>query len=144
MPTPTNVSGLGYSWGFTSTPDITKGDLDGANNLSYTLGNTVSPLFFNMFRFCFEMKDLFHMKFFLYTVSVPCYLFSLVNATFYQLYLELIYCKRIAIHFYIFTSHLGLCCLTLHSISSYISLMSYHLFIYLILYCRLSILVCKL
>ncbi|KAJ8721884.1 hypothetical protein PYW08_004286 [Mythimna loreyi] len=43
MPTPNNVSGFGYSWGFTSSADLTKGEVETPSSLSYTLGNTVSP-----------------------------------------------------------------------------------------------------
>ncbi|VVD05887.1 unnamed protein product, partial [Leptidea sinapis] len=43
MPTPTNVSGFAYSWGFTSSADLTKCEVDTPGSLSYTLGNTVSP-----------------------------------------------------------------------------------------------------
>lgn len=42
MPTPNNVSGFGYSWGFTSSADLTKGEVETPSSLSYTLGNTVS------------------------------------------------------------------------------------------------------
>lgn len=41
MPTPNNVSGFGYSWGFTSSADLTKGEVETPSSLSYTLGNTV-------------------------------------------------------------------------------------------------------
>ncbi|XP_013134090.1 PREDICTED: uncharacterized protein LOC106099943 [Papilio polytes] len=43
MPTPSNVSGFGYSWGFTSSADLTKGEVETPSSLSYTLGNTISP-----------------------------------------------------------------------------------------------------
>ncbi|XP_063826017.1 zinc finger protein 81-like [Ostrinia nubilalis] len=43
MPTPSNVSGFGYSWGFTSSADLTKGEVETPSSMSYTLGNTVSP-----------------------------------------------------------------------------------------------------
>ncbi|XP_061715804.1 gastrula zinc finger protein XlCGF57.1-like isoform X2 [Cydia pomonella] len=43
MPTPSNVSGFGYQWGFTSSGDLTKGEVETPSSLSYTLGNMVSP-----------------------------------------------------------------------------------------------------
>lgn len=43
MPT-SNVPGFGYSWGFASTADLTKGEVDTPNSLSYTLGNTVRTI----------------------------------------------------------------------------------------------------
>lgn len=44
MPTPNNVSGFGgYSW-FTSSADLTKGEVDAPSSLSYTLGSNVSVL----------------------------------------------------------------------------------------------------
>ncbi|KAI5646627.1 hypothetical protein NE865_01561 [Phthorimaea operculella] len=41
MPT-SNVSGFGYSW-FTSSGELTKGEVETPSSLSYTLGNTVTP-----------------------------------------------------------------------------------------------------
>lgn len=59
MPTPNNVSGFGYSWGFTSTADLTKCEVETPSSLSYTLGNTVNIFIDNYF---------FNYEFFSYTI----------------------------------------------------------------------------